>query len=315
MTLAVKYRPTTLDAVIGQAGVLKALGRVLKRKPLPRAYLFTGASGTGKTTLSRILANEFAGGKAGAANVIEIDAASNSGAEAMRAEVARAYHKAVGASPVKTIIVDEVHRLSAQAFDALLKPIEEPPEHVFWCLCTTRADKVPETIKTRCVTFVLKPVDEVLVYELLESVVAKEKLSTNEEVLEAIAERCGGSPRQALTDLELCAHAQTANEARALMQTALQQKGPVDLARLLIGRTAPSWATIIKTITSIENAEAETIRIVITNYVAGALLRAKSEGEVKNLLRVLECFGTPYQSSDKLGPLLLSIGAAMGLDQ
>jgi DNA polymerase III gamma/tau subunit len=315
LSLAVKYRPITLEAVIGQGALVKALGRILQRpKPPPKAYLLTGPSGTGKTTLSRILAARFAGGT-NQANIIEIDAATNSGAEAMRDIAAKAHYRAIGASPVKTIIVDEVHRLSSTAFDALLKPIEEPPEHIYWCLCTTRLDKVPETIKTRCVTFTLKPVDEVSIYELLEKVAKAEGFSTSEEVLEAIAERCGGSPRQALTDLELCAHAKSANEARALMQTALQQKGPVDLARLLIGRTKPTWGTVIRSLSAIENAEAESIRIVISNYVAAVLLKVKSENEAKYLLQILECFSTPYQQSDKMAPLLLSIGAAIGMDQ
>ena len=106
-SLAVKYRPKTLDEIIGQKTIIKAIKKILERKSLPKTWLFTGPSGVGKTTTARILANHFAGGKAGLANIIPIDAATETGAEEMRAATGRAYNKALGESVVKTHIVDE----------------------------------------------------------------------------------------------------------------------------------------------------------------------------------------------------------------
>jgi DNA polymerase III gamma/tau subunit len=214
----------------------------------------------------------------------------------------------------ENILVHNCHSLSIKAWESLLKSIEEPPEHVYWIFCSTNPSKIPDTIKTRCVKYTLKPVDELEIFELLERISAKEKLDTLPEVLEAIAEGASGSPRQALTNLELCAHAKSGNEARNLMRSALQMKGPVDLARLLLSNRKPQWIEVTRLINSMENVEAETIRIVVCNYIAGALIKAKSNDEARRFLAILEGFGTPYQSSDKLAPLLLSVGLALGLD-
>lgn len=278
-------------------------------------FLFTGGSGTGKTTLARILANAFAGAQATAANIEEVDAATNSGADAMRSVVTRSLYRAVGASPVKIIIVDECHRLSAAAWTILLKPLEEPPKHVYWALCTTDPGKVPKAILTRCLRYDLKPVDEVSIYELLLKVSQAEGFGISEEVLEVIAEGCGGSPRQALVFLELCRFSENPNDARRVIRTAAQMKEPVDLARLLIAKHGANWQSAVRIINSMENVDAETVRIVLVNYVAGALAKSRTEDEARNLLRVLDCFSTTYNPSDKLAPLFISIGLALGLDQ
>src|SRR5260221_13464306 len=121
MSLATKYRPKTLDEIIGQKTVAKAIKKILERKSLPKTWLFTGPSGVGKTTTARILANHFAGGKAGLANIIPIDAATETGAEEMRAVTGRDYNKALGEFVVKSHVVDEgllgdVEILTARCF-------------------------------------------------------------------------------------------------------------------------------------------------------------------------------------------------------
>jgi len=314
MTLAEKYRPRTLSEVLGQKTVLKSIEAALKRKSIPKTWLFTGPSGTGKTTLSYILGNHFAGGKAGAANIIYIDAATNTGAEEMRATTQKAHYKALGQSEIKTFVIDECHNLSQKAWDSMLISIENPPAHVYWILCSTNPAKIPDTIKTRCVKYSLKPVDEADIFELLTKVSGREELQTLPEILELIAENCAGSPREALSNLEKCAGAKTLKEARELLRTAAQLKGPVDLARAIIGKR-PSWVDVMRLLNALENVEPETIRIIVTNYIAGALIKAKSDDEARRLLSRLECFSVPYITSDKLAPLLLSIGLALGLDQ
>jgi DNA polymerase-3 subunit gamma/tau len=318
LPLPERYRPKRLEDVIGQKTIIKAITAALSRRAIPKSWLLTGPSGTGKTTLAEILGNHFAGGKAGPANIIYVNAAVDTGAEETRNTVNKAHYKALGESTVKTHIIDECQNLSSKAWDSLLIATERPPAHVFWVLCSTNPAKIPETIKTRCLKYTLKPVDEAEIFDLLTKVSTKEKLNALPEVLEVIAEGCNGSPREALSNLEKVAHSKTANEARELLRSALQMKGPVDLARALIGNSTgrlPQWTEVTKLINLIENVDAETIRIVMINYIAGALIKAKSDNEARRMLAILECFSTPYIQSDKLAPLLMSVGLALGLDQ
>src|SRR5580765_8935066 len=218
-SLHVKYRPDKFEDVIGQDEAVKSLKRVIKDNRA-KTFVFTGPSGCGKTTLARILANTFAGGKATQANIEEFDAATNSGADAVREVASRAFYRAIGTSPVKAFIIDEAHRLSAAAWTVLLKPIEEPPAHVYWMFCTTEASKIPKTIQTRCLRYDLKPVNEDDIFKLLCTVADSDKLEVSDDILEVIADGCGGSPRQALVYLEECLYAETANEARQIMRSA-----------------------------------------------------------------------------------------------
>lgn len=313
MSLHTRYRPSSWDKVLGQPAVVKSLQGIVA-KGRAHAFLFSGPSGTGKTTLARILAAAFARGEGTVANIEEIAAADNTGVDAMREVLRRSLYRAIGKSPVKAIIVDEAHRLSGAAWDVLLKPIEEPPNHVYWMFCTTNPGKLPKTISQRLQRYELRPVDEELILGLLCDVADAEAMPTSDVVLQAVAEASGGSPRQALVFLELCAEAPNANAARQMMQTAMQAKEPVDLARLLISRQGASWAAALKIITTMEQPDAETVRIIVANYLAGALARSKSENEAKELLRVLECFSATYNSSDKLAPLFLSVGLALGMN-
>lgn len=314
MSLHTSSRPQKFADVLGQDHILKSLEKVVKDRRA-KSFIFTGPSGVGKTTLARILANEFADGKATAANRIEIDAAKYSGVNEIEAVVTRTYSRALGASPSKMVIIDECHALSAQAWKVLLKPIEEPLPHVYWALCTTEAGKIPKTIQTRCVRYDLKSVGEDDILALILKVLDDTGLNPLDEVIEAVVEGAAGSPRQALTYLEACLNCASAADARAIMRSGGQTKEVIDLCRFLAKGQGQSWAEAMKILKLLEGTEAESIRIVVTNYFAAAALGAKSDKQARHFLGILECFSTTYNPTDRYGPLLRSLGLVLGLDQ
>lgn len=311
-SLHTKFRPASLDEMVGQASVIKSLRKAVKDNRA-KVFIFVGPAGTGKTTLARILANMFTDGKATAANIVEIPAAEHTGAEAVRQIVQRAQTRALGASPVKFIILDEAHRLSSTAWDVFLKPTEEPPAHVYYAFCTTNPDKVPKTIKTRGLVYVMQPLTEEELTEIVLGVIEKEGLEVKGEVVDVIVDASDGSARQALVYLEQLASAKNASEARKLLMKAGETKEVIDLCRMLASPKTPRWQDIQKCLIDLKDMEAESIRIVICNYLASAILNQKSDKMVRHWLGILDCFAGPYNQSEKFAPLLLSIGMATGM--
>lgn len=192
------YRPTKWSEVIGQDHVVDALKESILSKHVAHAYLFSGSRGTGKTTVARILAREL---KTADEDVNEIDAASNRGIDDIRQ---LREHVAVlpFSSPYKVYIIDEVHMLSKDAWNALLKTLEEPPAHVIFILATTELNKVPDTIISRCQTFTFRmPTRDILGKQII-SIAKKEGYELDPGAGDLIALLGDGSFRDALGMLE-----------------------------------------------------------------------------------------------------------------
>src|SRR3989344_2699654 len=200
-----KNRPKKLDEVLGQDHIVTTLKNALKSGKISHAYLFTGPRGVGKTSVARILAHEVNKlpytDDAGHLDIIEIDAASNRRIDEIR-DLRDKVHIAPFESKYKVYIIDEAHMLTTPAFNALLKTLEEPPEHVIFILATTEAHKLPETIISRCQTHQFMKPSLKEIEENLTRVMKGEKYTADKGALGLIAVLAEGSFRDALTTLE-----------------------------------------------------------------------------------------------------------------
>ena len=219
--LARKYRPTNFKEVVGQDHVVQALSNSISQDRIHQAYLLAGTRGVGKTTIARILAKclncQSADGpvtnpcdecsaceeiKAGRhLEFLEIDAASRTGVDDMRELIENVQYKPSNGL-YKIYLIDEVHMLSKASFNALLKTLEEPPEHVVFIFATTDPDKIPKTVLSRCLQLNLKIVPQNILQNHLLSIVKDENVPNEVDALGLIAESANGSVRDALTLLD-----------------------------------------------------------------------------------------------------------------
>jgi DNA polymerase-3 subunit gamma/tau len=217
--LARKWRPRDFGSLVGQEHVVRALRHALEHKRLHHAYLFTGTRGVGKTTLARILAkclNCETGTTAQPCNkcsacmeidagrfvdLLEVDAATNTKVDEMRQLLENAQY-APTRGRFKVYVIDEVHQLSGHAFNAMLKTLEEPPEHMKFILATTDPQKIPVTVLSRCLQFNLKQMPKEAIATHLASILEKEQIPAEPEALALLARAAAGSMRDALSLLD-----------------------------------------------------------------------------------------------------------------
>lgn len=224
IVLARKYRPQSFDAVIGQDALIRTVRNAIESGRIPHAYMLTGVRGTGKTTTARLIARALnytgpdgtAGPTAGptddcavcrsiaegrCADVMEMDAASRTGVDDIR-EILDGVRYAPVSARYKVYIIDEVHMLSKGAFNALLKTLEEPPEHVIFIFATTEIRKVPVTVLSRCQRFDLRRVDTPTLAAYYRDICAREGAAAEDEALSMIARAADGSVRDGLSLLD-----------------------------------------------------------------------------------------------------------------
>lgn len=216
-----RFRPTTFDDVIGQNHIVRTLTNIIKSGKIGHAYLFTGTRGTGKTSCAKIFARAVNclspknGSPCGecevckklaessGVDVIEIDAASNNGVDEIRTLKENVmYRPSIG--KYKVYIIDEVHMLSASAFNALLKTLEEPPEHIVFILATTEVQKLPQTILSRCIRFDFRLIETEELIKLLKRIYGELGVGYDERALVKIAVCGEGSVRDTLSVADMC---------------------------------------------------------------------------------------------------------------
>src|SRR6266567_3519799 len=220
--IARKYRPQVFEEVVGQKLVTQTLANAIRTNRVAHGYIFSGARGVGKTTTARILAKalncvqgptvapcgkcpsctEIAAGTS--VDVLEIDAASNRGIDEIRG-LRESVRYLPARDRYRVFIIDEVHMLTTEAFNALLKTLEEPPPRSLIILATTEPHKLPTTIQSRCQHFAFRLLDYSEIFAQLEKIAAAEKIRADEKALSAIAQAAEGSLRDALSLLDQAA--------------------------------------------------------------------------------------------------------------
>jgi DNA polymerase-3 subunit gamma/tau len=262
IVVARRYRPQTFDELIGQEHVARALSNAIAANRVGHAYLFTGARGVGKTSAARILAKALnceRGPTASPCNqcdscesisagsdvdVLEIDGASNRGIDEIR-QLRQNVNIRPSRSRFKIYIIDEVHMLTREAFNALLKTLEEPPDHVKFIFCTTEATKIPITILSRCQRFDFAGIHLPSIVARLTQIVAAEGITAEPEALAILARRANGSMRDSQSLLEqLLAFGErkiTTADVHAMLGTA----GEVRLSELVAHLAARNLAAVI----------------------------------------------------------------------
>jgi DNA polymerase-3 subunit gamma/tau len=260
-----KYRPQTFDDIIGQNHVTRTLKNAVEQNRLAHAYLFVGPRGTGKTSTARILAKalncihgptvtpcgkcdncrEIAGGNS--LDVIELDAASNRGIDDVR-ELRDNVRYAPAKGRFKIYIIDEVHMLTKEAANALLKTLEEPPKHVIFCLATTEPEKLPITILSRCQRFDLHRIATNLIAQQLQLIATKEKLTLDPAAAHAIARGAEGGMRDAESMLDqlvaFCGEKIAEADVLNVFGFTSQQMVADFVGRILRGETAEALALL-----------------------------------------------------------------------
>ncbi|MCL2344095.1 MAG: DNA polymerase III subunit gamma/tau, partial [Firmicutes bacterium] len=228
-----KWRPRTFDEVVGQSHITETLKSQIETGRVSHAYLFIGTRGTGKTTCAKLLAKAVncehpvngnpcnhcsacLGIESGEImDVVELDAASNNGVDNVRALREEAIFSPVSVKK-RVYIIDEAHMLSTPAFNALLKILEEPPEHLIFILATTELHKVPATILSRCQRYSFRRIGSGVIAARLSEVAAAENLNLSEKAAALLARLGEGSMRDALSLLDQCSGAQKIDEAAVL---------------------------------------------------------------------------------------------------
>lgn len=268
MSLATKYRPKLLKDFLGNEEVTKSLRAMMEREEIPHTLLFTGPSGCGKTTLARIVAARL---KCSQYDFTENNAADFRGIDSVR-DILRQMSLAPMSGPCRVWLLDECHQLSKDAQHALLKALEDTPKHVYFLLATTEPEKLLPTIKTRCVTFDVKPLNDNLMGTLLKSVIQREGIdNVLTEALDQIVQDSLGSARMALSILDKIINMEPADMLEAAKQQAAQTNEAIDLCRALIGKRP--WKEVARIVQGIQQ-EPESVRRAVLGYAQAVLLKS-----------------------------------------
>jgi len=265
--LHTKYRPSSFEEFIGNDATVEALRTILLRTTGDiRSFLFIGPSGAGKTTLARIIGSIL---RCSQQDFYEYDSANTRGIDTIRDISNNSRYFPLGGK-IKIYLLDECHKITNDAQNALLKLLEDPPKHTRFILCTTDPEKLIKTIKTRCTTFQVALLKRPDILKLLKWVCKEENVELGQNLLIKIANACEGSPRQALVILDQVIDIEDEELAiQSIADISVIETNTLELCRALLNKN--NWTVIANIITNLDD-DPEKIRYAILTYMTKVLL-------------------------------------------
>ena len=289
--LYLKYRPNTLDAVVGNEEIVQLLKNQLSpdsKQAFPKSLLFHGPTGCGKTTLGRIVANEL--GVKGT-DLREVDSADFRGIDTIRDIRKQSVYKPLE-SPFRVWILDECHKMTGDAQTALLKALEDTPPHIIYILCTTEPQKLLPTIRGRCAQYPVRTLSEREMKKLLLKVIKAEEESLSKELYEQIIQDSMGHPRNALQILSQVLSVSEDNRLKVAKQTAERQSQTIELCRALIDGSP--WKKVSEILKGLKEEDPEGIRRAVMGYCHAILL---GNNPSPKAAEILQEFLEPFYNS------------------
>jgi DNA polymerase III gamma/tau subunit len=282
-----KYRPATLDEMVGNEDVVCALKNMLSKDEAPHTYLFHGPSGCGKTTLARILSKELGCAEA---DYREVDTADFRGIDTAR-EIRKQIRYAPLEGSCKVWLLDECHKMTNDAQNGLLKALEDTPAHVYFILATTEPEKLLKTIRGRCSQFQVDILDDAQMFKLLRHVVKSEGAKLSKNIYEQIIEDSLGHCRDALQILEQVLNADPDKRLAIAKRAAELQSQTIELCRALMGN-AP-WKKVASILQGLKTQDPESIRRAVLGYCNAVLLK----GTNNQAAIIMEEFIEPFYNT------------------
>ena len=287
MSLHIKYRPQTLADLKGNNEIKETLSLMLKDKDCPHAFLLHGPTGCGKTTIGRIIATEL---ECQDTDFREINSADLRGIDTIR-ELRKQMQYRPLQGDVIVWLIDEAHKLTNDAQNALLKMLEDTPKHVYFILATTEPEKLIKTVRGRCSQFQVNLLSDMQMLRLLKTIVKQENKTLEREVYNQIIQDALGHPRNALTVLEQVLYIDPEKRLTLAKRAAEEQSKSIELCRILIKKSG--WKQVALILSGLKGQDAESIRRAVLGYMQSILLKGTND----NAFMVMSEFEEPFYNS------------------